>query len=144
MRRLLIALAIALLPSIALAGHGGGGGGHGGGGGGGHGGGGGGGHMGGGLSGGHMSGGGWSGGRMSAGVMSSRAAVGAAPVRGWSASRAVTWGRRPFHGHGRFVHRHGPVFCVDGGPWWVGGYDRCWQWVPTQWGPRRVWTCDYF
>src|SRR5262249_48688127 len=43
--------------------------------------------------------GGWSGGRMSAGVMSSRAAVGAAPVRGWSDSRAVTWGGQPFHGH---------------------------------------------
>ncbi|MGB6912821.1 MAG: hypothetical protein WBE42_08700 [Pseudolabrys sp.] len=139
MRRLLIALAIALLPSIALAGHGrGGGGGHGGGG---HGGGG---HGGGGWSGGHMSGGGWSGGRMSAGAMSSRAAVGAARVGGWSGSHAVAWGGRPFHGHGRFVHRHHRVFFVGGGPWWVGGYDSCWQWVPTPWGPRRVWTCDYF
>ena len=43
-------------------------------------------------SGGHMSSGGWSGGRMSAGVMSSRAAVGAAPIRSWSGSRAVTVG----------------------------------------------------
>ena len=133
MRRLLIALAIALLPSIALAGHGGGGGGgHGGGG---HGG------------GGHeaaASGGGWSGGRMSAGAMSSRAAVGAARVGGWSGSHAVAWGGRPFHGHGRFVHRHHRVFFVGGGPWWVGGYDSCSQWVPTPWGPRRVWTCDYF
>src|SRR5262249_29693801 len=107
MRRLLIALAIALLPSIALAGHGGGGGGR-------HGGGGkmvaggsGGQRGGGGWSGGPMSAGGWSGGHMSAGAMSSRAAVGAAPVRGWSGSRAVAWGGRPFHGHGRFVHRHG-------------------------------------
>ena len=48
------------------------------------------------------------------------------------------------HGHGRFVHRHGRVFFVGGGPWWVGGYDTCWQWVPTPWGLRRVWACgDY-
>jgi hypothetical protein len=99
---------------------------------------------GGGWSGGRMSGGGWSGGRMSAGAMSSRAAVGAARVGGWSGSHAVAWGGRPFHGHGRFVHRHHRVFFVGGGPWWVGGYDSCWQWVPTPWGPRRVWTCDYF
>ena len=99
---------------------------------------------GGGWSGGHMSGGGWSGGRMSAGAMSSRAAVGAARVGDWTGSRAVAWGGRPFHGHGRFVHRHGRVFFVGGGPWWVGGYDYCWQRVPTPWGPRRVWTCDYF
>ncbi|MGA7022331.1 MAG: hypothetical protein WB036_06005, partial [Pseudolabrys sp.] len=59
-------------------------------------------------------------------------------------SHAVAWGGRPFHGHGRFVHRHHRVFFVGGGPWWVGGYDSCWQWVPTPWGPRRVWTCDYF
>jgi hypothetical protein len=72
MRRLLIALAIALLPSMALAHSGGGGGGR------------------------------------------------------------------------RFVHRHGRVFSVGGGPWWVGGYDACWQWIPTSWGPRRVWACDYY
>jgi hypothetical protein len=40
------------------------------------------------------------------------------------------------------VHRHGRVFFVGGGPWW--GYDSCWTWVPTAWGPRRVWACDYF
>jgi hypothetical protein len=117
MRRLLIAVAIAMLPSIALAhgGHGGGGG-----------------HMGGGWSGGHMSGG-------------NRAALGAARVGGWTGSHAVAWGGGRFHGHGRFVHRHGRVFFVGfgGGPWWVGGYDNCWQWVPTVWGPRRVWACDY-
>jgi hypothetical protein len=44
------------------------------------------------------------------------------------------------------VRRHGRVFFVGGGPWWYGdyGYDYCWQWVPTAWGPRRVWTCNYF
>jgi hypothetical protein len=137
-------LAIALLPSIALAqGHGGGGmsGGHMGGGGMS-----GGGHMsGGGMSvGGHMSGGGRSFGGMNGGGMSSRAAaVGAAPVGGWTRSRAVGWGGDRFHGHGRFVHRHGRAFFVGGGPWWVGGYDNCWQWVPTARGPRRVWACDY-
>jgi hypothetical protein len=125
MRRLLVVLAIALLPSIALA-HGGGGGGHGGGG-----------HMGGGLSGGHV-GGGWSGGHMSGAGMSSRASVGAARIGGWTGSSA--WGGR-FHGHGRFVHHRGRVF-AGSGPWW--GYDNCWQWVPTALGPRRVWACgDY-
>ena len=82
MRRLLIALAIALLPSIALAhGHGGGGGGHGGG------------HMGGGWSGGHM-GGGWSGGHVSGG-MSSRAAVGGARVGAWNGSRSARGAEAP-------------------------------------------------
>ena len=118
MHRLLIALAIALLPSIALA-HGHGGGGHGG--------------MGGGWSGGHVSGG-----------MSSRAAVGGARVGAWNGSRSSAWSRGSFHGHGRFVHRHGRVFFVGGGPWWIGGYDSCWRWLPTAWGPRRVWVCDYF
>jgi hypothetical protein len=98
--------------------------------------------MGGGWSGGHM-GGGWSGGRVS-GSMSSRAAVGGARVGAWNGSRSAAWNRGSFHGHGRFVHRHGRVFFVGGGPWWVGGYDSCWSWVPTAWGPRRVWTCDYF
>jgi len=125
MRRFLIALAISLLPSIALAhGHGGGGGG-------------------GGHGGGHM-GGGWSGAHVVGGGFSSRAAVGTARVGGWNSGRPVAWGGGRFHGHGRFVHRHGRVFFVGGGPWWVGGYNNCWQWVPTAWGPRRVWACDYF
>ena len=104
MRRLLVVLAIALLPSFALA-HGGGGGGHGGGG---HMGGGGlsVGHMSGGLSGGHV-GGGWSGGQMSGAGMSSHAAVGAARIGGWTGSSA--WGGRS-PGHGRFVHHRGRVF----------------------------------
>jgi hypothetical protein len=118
MRRLLIALAISLLPSFALA-HGHGGGGH--------------------SGGGHM-GGGWSGGRTSGAGLSSRAAVGAVGVGGWN---GAGWNRGAFH-HGRFVHRHGRAFFVGGGPWWVGGYDTCWQWVPTPWGPRRVWACDYY
>jgi hypothetical protein len=129
MRRLLIALAILLLPSFALA-HGHGGGSHGGGG-----------HM---SGGGHM-GGGWSGGRMGGAGLNSRAAVGAARIGGWNGARwnGAGWNRGAFH-HGRFVHRHGRVFFVGGGPWWVGGYDTCWQWVPTPWGPRRVWACDYY
>jgi hypothetical protein len=123
MRRFLIALAISLLPSFALA-HGHGGGGHG--------------------AGGHM-GGGWSGGRLGGAGLSSRAAVGAARVGSWNGARwnGASWNRGAFH-HGRFVHRHGRVFFVGGGPWWVGGYDTCWQWVPTPWGLRRVWACDYF
>ena len=112
MRRFLIVLAITLLPSFAIAGHGGGG--HGGGG-----------HMGGGWGGGHM-GGGW-GGHMGGG-----------------------WGKHSmamaaFH-HGRFVHRHNRFFFA-GGPFFAAygyGYD-CWRWVPTAWGPRRIWVCgDYY
>ena len=123
MRRLLFALAISLLPSLALAhGHGGGGG-----------------HF-----GGHM-GGGWSGARMGGPGLSSRAAVGALRVGNGNGAR---WnGAARNHGnfrHGRFVHRHGRVFFVGGGPWWGGGYDTCWQWVPTAWGPRRVWACGYY
>ena len=124
MRRLLIALAISLLPSFALAhSHGGGG------------------HMGGGA---HM-GGGWSGGRIGGAGLSSRAAVGTAHVSGWNGARwnGASWNHGAFR-HSRFVHRHGRVFFVGGGPWWVGGYDNCWQWVPTPWGPRRVWACDYY
>jgi len=96
-------------------------------------------------------GGGWSGGHVSGG-MSSRAAVGGARVGAWNGarvgawngSRSAAWSRGSFHGHGRFVHRHGRVFFVGGGPWWIGGYDSCWRWLPTAWGPRRVWVCDYF
>ena len=135
MRRILIALAIALLPSIALA-HGGGG--HMGGGfGGGHIGGGFGGHMGVGFHGGHI-GGGFPGVRMGAGALNSHAAVGAPGAIGRS---GVARNSGRFHGHGHFVHRHGRRFFVGGGPWW-GGYDNCWQWVPTASALRRVWACD--
>ncbi len=128
MRRLLIALAISLLPSIALAYGGGRMGGHGGGG-----------PM---SAAGHMSGS-WSGARMAGPALSSRAAVGTARVAGWNGARwnGANWNHGAFR-HGRFVHRHGRVFFVGGGPWWVGGYDTCRQWVPTPWGLRRVWACD--
>jgi hypothetical protein len=131
MRKLLIALAISLVPSLALAAHVGGGGGHIGGG-----------QM--GVAGGHMSGG-WSGARMSGSGFSSRAAVGTARIGAWNGTRwnGANWTQGSFH-HGRFVHRHGRVFFVGGGPWWVGGYDSCWQWVATPWGLRRAWACsDY-
>jgi hypothetical protein len=131
MRRLLIALAISLVPSLALAAHIGGGGGHVGGG-----------HM--GVAGGHMSGG-WSGAHMGGSGFSSRAAVGTARVGGWNGARwnGANWNHGSFR-HGRFVHRHGRVFFVGGGPWWVGGYDTCWQWVATPWGLRQTWVCgDY-
>jgi hypothetical protein len=162
MRKLFIALVIAMLPAIALA-RGGGGGGHGGGGGG-HGGGFGGGHMGGGFSGGHIGGGfagghmgggfagarmggGFAGGhvgggfpatRLGAGALNSRAAVGA-PGIGRSAIR----NGGQFHGRGRFAHRHGRHFFVGSGLGWY-GYDDCWQWLPTRWGLRRTWACDYY
>ena len=34
-----------------------------------------------------------------------------------------------------------------GGPWWggYGYYDYgCWQWVPTRWGPQRIWVCGSY
>lgn len=113
MRRLLIIFAIALLPSFALAAHGGGG------------------HMGGG-GGGHM-GGGW-GGRSMAMV----------PGRfgGWHGAH---WHHAPFFHRGRFGHRHNRFFFA-GAPFFAAyGYDYCWRWVSTSWGPRRVWVCgnDY-
>jgi hypothetical protein len=125
MRRILSALAISLLPSLALAAHGGG-------------------HMGGGaghVAGGQM-GGSWSGARMGAPGYSSRAAVGTARVGGWSGARwnGANWNHGAFH-HGRFVHRHGHVFFIGGGPWF-GSYDSCWQWVATPWGLRHAWVCD--
>jgi hypothetical protein len=64
----------------------------------------------------------WSGARMAGSGFSSRAAVGTARVGAWNGAR---WnGANLNHGsfrHGRFVHRHGRVFFVGGGPWWVGG-----------------------
>jgi hypothetical protein len=141
MRRLLIALAILLLPSFAIAhGHGGGGGGHGGMGGG-HG----------GMGGGHMAGGGWSG-HGAASMAGARMGGSTGHMAAWNGGRMAAWNGRAgnwnrFH-HGHFVHRHGRVFFV-GGPWWWGGYGYsdygCWQWVPTRWGPRRIWVCgDYY
>ena len=126
MRRLLIVLAVALIPSFAAArGHGGGGGGH--------------------------MGGGW-GGHSAAGI-SSGARMGAwsGHMAAWNGGgRMAAWAGRPgnwnrFH-HGHFVHRHGRVFFV-GGPWWggYGYYDSgCWQWVPTRWGPQRIWVCGNY
>ena len=128
MRRLLIALAIIVLPSFSLAlGHGGGGGGHGG------------------FAGGHGGFGGWHG----------HASIARGPrMAAWSGHMAAWNGHvgnwNHFH-HGHFVHRHGRVFFV-GGPWWWDGWgsygyydDGCWQWVPTPSGLRHVWVCgDYY
>jgi len=137
MRRLLIALAISLLPSFAFAAHGGGG--HGGGG---HMGGGGGGHIGSaGVTGSHM-GGGWGGRGAWSGHAS--AAMAGGSMSGWR-GRGVNWNHAAFS-HGRFAHRHHRFFFA-GGPFIAGygyyGYD-CWRWAPTPWGLRRVWVCDYY
>jgi len=116
-------LAVALIPSLAAAhGHGGGGGGH--------------------------IGGGW-GGHSAAGIAGG-ARMGAGHMAAWNGGRMAAWAGRPgnwnrFH-HGHFVHRHGRVFFV-GGPWWggYGYYDSgCWQWVPTRWGPQRIWVCGSY
>jgi hypothetical protein len=112
MRRFLIALAITLLPSFAIAAHGGG-------------------HMG-GWGGGHM--GGWGGGHMGGWGGHPRAAM----IGGW---RGGNWHHAAFR-HGRFFHRHNRFFFV-GAPFFAAyGYD-CWRWVPTAWGVRRIWVCDY-
>lgn len=124
MRRLLIIFTIALLPSFALAAHGGGG------------------HMGGG-GGGHM-GGGWGGGHIGAGWGGRSMAMVPGRMSGW---HGANWHHAPFFHHGRFVHRHNRFFFV-GAPFFAAygyGYDYCWRWVPTAWGPRRVWVCgDYY
>ena len=126
MRRLLIALLITIVPSFAIAGHGGGG--HGGG------------HMGGG-SGGHVGGWGGPGSAHIAGTMGGH-------VSGWS-GHGGGWGHRASHGGFAHHHRHGRFFFA-GGPW-VGGYGYydnygydCWRWAQTPWGLRRVWVCDYY
>lgn len=129
MRRLLIIFAIALLPSFALAAHGGGG------------------HMGGG-GGGHM-GGGWGGGHIGAGWGGRSMAMVPGRMSGWHGVNwhGANWHHAPFFHHGRFVHRHNRFFFV-GAPFFAAygyGYDYCWRWVPTAWGPRRVWVCgDYY
>jgi hypothetical protein len=94
--------------------------------------------------------GGGSGARVGSPAFNSRAAVGTARVGSWNGARwnGANWNHGAFrHGafrHGKFVHRHGRVFFVGGGPWWGGGYDNCWQWVSTPWGPRWAWACgDY-
>jgi hypothetical protein len=131
MRRLLIALAISLLPSVAIAhGHGG----HSGGG-----------HMGHSMSGARVGG-------PAVGQMGARVS---GPVSGQMGARVATnmggrwgvhggaWAKNGIH-HGHH-HRHARFFFA-GGPWFASygyGYD-CWQWTPTPWGLRRVWACDYY
>jgi hypothetical protein len=69
---------------------------------------------------------------------------------GWHASN---WHRAHFVHHGPFVHRHHRFFVhrhnrffFVGGPIFAAAYDYdCWRWVPTAWGPRRIWVCgDYY
>jgi hypothetical protein len=150
MRRLVVALAILLVPSMALArSHGAPGGSSGG------------------KAGGmHMSGG-WSGAK--SGGWShhgpSSMAVGprrnsAARVSGLSSGtgnwKGGNWqgGKWSHNGHHHHHHHHNRVFFVGGGPWWWGDYgyydnayydDGCWQWIETRRGLRRVWACsDYY
>jgi hypothetical protein len=68
---------------------------------------------------------------------------------GWHASN---WHRAHFFHHGRFVNRHRFFvrrhhrFFFAGAPIFAAGYGYdCWRWVPTAWGPRRIWVCgDYY
>ena len=46
----------------------------------------------------------------------------------------------------RHHHHHRNAFFVGvgfAGPWYDYGYSSCWRLVPTAWGWRRVWVCDY-
>jgi len=114
MRKLLVILAITLLPSFAVAAHGPGG------------------HMGHPMAAAHgphmghpMAMGRWHGGN-------------------WH--HAHFFHHRPFvHRHHFFVRRHHRFFFV-GAPIFAAGYGyNCWRWVPTAWGPRRIWVCgDYY
>jgi hypothetical protein len=49
----------------------------------------------------------------------------------------------PFIRHHR--HHRNAFFVGAGfaGPWYDYGYSSCWSLVPTAWGWRRVWVCDY-
>jgi len=47
-------------------------------------------------------------------------------------SRSIIVGNRRIHHRGRFFV----------GGYGYGLYDTCWRWVPSVYGPRRVWVCD--
>jgi hypothetical protein len=47
-------------------------------------------------------------------------------------NRSIIVGNRRIHHRGRFFVGVGAY----------GLYDTCWRWVPSVYGPRRVWVCD--
>ena len=47
-------------------------------------------------------------------------------------SQKIIVGNRRNHHRGRFFV----------GGYGYGLYDTCWRWVPSVYGPRRVWVCD--
>jgi hypothetical protein len=47
-------------------------------------------------------------------------------------SQKIIVGNRRIHHRGRFFV----------GGYGYGLYDTCWRWVPSVYGPRRVWVCD--
>jgi hypothetical protein len=60
----------------------------------------------------------------------------------------VNHGFFPGHRVGFFPHRRfiGPfvgVGALYGAGYYGAGYSSCWTWVPTYYGWRRAWTCDY-
>jgi hypothetical protein len=62
---------------------------------------------------------------------------GHATFRGGGGWYGGGWGWR---GGPRFYGYGGPRFYGYGGPNYAYGY-TCWRWIPTAWGPRRVWVC---
>jgi hypothetical protein len=125
MRTLLIALAVSIAPSLAIAGPG--------------------------HSGGMGMGASSMGARMSGPF--GGAARAAVPIGNPSGARIATmggpwkgpaggWGKGMHHGHHH--HRHARFFFA-GAPWFASyGYydDSCWRWANTPWGPQHVWVCD--
>ena len=66
-----------------------------------------------------------------------------ASARGWGGGhvgfRGGGWRGGGWRGSG-LGWRGGPRFYGYGGPYYAYGY-TCWRWVPSVWGPRRVWVC---
>jgi hypothetical protein len=55
-----------------------------------------------------------------------------------------TFAGGPFIRHHHHHHRNAFFFGAGfAGPWYDYGYSSCWSLVPTAWGWRRVWVCDY-
>jgi hypothetical protein len=89
-------------------------------------------------------GGGWGGGggggmRMSSMHMSSMRSGPRVSNFNTFRSANVIGNRRIIVGNRR-IHRG--RFFVGGYGYGYGLYDTCWRWVPSVYGPRRVWVCD--
>jgi len=106
---------------------------------------------GGGFAGAHVGGFGGFGGMRGGGGFAGAHVGGFGGFRGGFAGHSAFVGRSAFVHHGFFPHhrfaffRHhrfiGPFFGV--GALYAAGYSSCWRWVPTAYGWRRAWVCNY-